>query len=355
MIRLFLIVFFAASVSHGSFFIGNGGEGLRQGSKIVLRDLYEANLAERPFFGAKIDAKVAGRLRGSAALNGLSVDMDLLARKLTDIQALYPFLGEALAEVIGFYGWILVDGALTPIDDGGLLIRDPEAELVQIANRLLGTIRIQREAWEKMSPEHRVALILHEAVYGALTVKCQPIRPITCRQSAPQAREAVAFFFTEAGGPLPFSVMTALGLRPAQALSTSRKLEVRIVNCTMGAYDFAGCAKSHVFTAAIENGDSPEARMRLYKQVCARYGRYDYYAKVGVIYLGRRDSYEMGRYFYQTGSDINDRQMAVRLLRLEDLETVSGWFSCDDDDELWVLNGFYDALKEGPEMSSTSK
>jgi hypothetical protein len=64
-----------------------------------------------------------------------------------------------------------------------------------IANRFVGTIRLHRPSWELLSEEHKVALLIHEALYSLLTPVCLDTKH--CFQPAYRARDIVAMAFTD--------------------------------------------------------------------------------------------------------------------------------------------------------------
>jgi hypothetical protein len=182
--------------ANASIFVGNGGEGVLVDGHVFLRDLSDNDLSQNLLIGPKRDKRVLASL-GRSSLAGISVDLDLLARKLTDVNFMSPQLGNYLAAAASYYQWVLVKEKLAPIQDEGTPYS--HEGYLPLANRYLSTVRIQRQLWEKMSARQRVALVVHELVFSLARPECDPYDSNCFQPSAP-VREMVSLFFTHVGG-----------------------------------------------------------------------------------------------------------------------------------------------------------
>lgn len=187
---LCLSLCFFTSAAGAVIRVGNGGEGVRKNGALYLRDLFEANLHLNPYIGQSIEPYFETEVQHSN-VSRLPIPLDLLARKLTDLQWVSPQLGHYVLAAINSYQWIFVDEPLQPFDDEGSPF--VLSERVPLANRFQSTIRLQRSAWRQLSPAHRIALILHEAVYSMIKPVC---REDLCKQPSYQAREITALLFS---------------------------------------------------------------------------------------------------------------------------------------------------------------
>lgn len=139
--------------------VGNPGKGVFVDEKLVLLDLYEAGVLNPTIDRTVIPAAVY--LARAQRLSFLTQEEAmLLAIKLTELRTLSPFLADSMAVGSNLYVWRLLEQKLVNIRE-----RSPVAlpgKSVQLATRLGGMIRISREAWEQLSAENRVALVIHE-------------------------------------------------------------------------------------------------------------------------------------------------------------------------------------------------
>ena len=177
-------------------FVGNGGDGYYIDGQVYLSDLYLGGreLSETPWFGDLRKGNIEDLL---PAPRGQIVDFpyDLLVRKLSDMDEIYPGLGQMTAAAITMHTWLFVDGKLGPTCDQSesiLDLQNASIEHVQIANRHEMEIRLHRDLWARMNDEHRVAVIVHEGVYSMLKT---PAVRAPCSQAANLTRKIVRRLF----------------------------------------------------------------------------------------------------------------------------------------------------------------
>lgn len=191
---LFLFCFIGSS-AYAHTFIGNGGEGLRVGDKLFVRDLYEASNHLSPYFGSTIDSKFLN-LKENSSLSRIHFSRDLLRKKLTDINLFESFLGYYILQAINQYNWIFTEEKLGLLPDDGPIIAIASDARVQIANRDLGNIRLHRASWDQLSEQGKIALIIHEAVFSLLKPICNSQSSCDIMYQSPRlAREITALFF----------------------------------------------------------------------------------------------------------------------------------------------------------------
>ena len=155
-------------IPHGHF-VGNGGQAIDIDGELVPRDLFELHLHREPYFGPTADPAVLMRLASFSLLSGLHVPEDLMAIKLTDLSSVSRGLGDCFLRALERYDWQFVTEPLPRTNEC-----DPYIQLasgvpwVQVANRLRETIFVHQPSWERLSPQHKVAILIHEAVYSLL-------------------------------------------------------------------------------------------------------------------------------------------------------------------------------------------
>ena len=141
--------------------VGNPGNGVVVNGKLLLLDLYEAGV-----LNPHIDRSVVPEtvyLERAQRLSFLSQqDARLLAIKLTEIRALSPFLADSMAVALNLYVWTLLDQKLVDIPDASPVVLPSRS--IMLANRLGGFIRLNRDAWQILSSENRIALVMHETL-----------------------------------------------------------------------------------------------------------------------------------------------------------------------------------------------
>ncbi len=173
-------------------FIGNGGDGMEIGGRLIMKDLFLANAHRNPYFGDKIDPQLPD-LPGEATME-FDYPRELLARKLTDLNQVLPGFGDYVLASIKVYHWMLQDFPLSKIEDHEEIIVYPSSvHQVQIANRFQASIRIDQKAYQRLDDANRVALIIHEAVYSL--VRPLPAGDGRSYQSSYVARDLVGLFF----------------------------------------------------------------------------------------------------------------------------------------------------------------
>lgn len=207
MVLVFWILALGCNAFGGGFVVGNGGEGLEIGNELYVRDLVEAGVERFPYVGPRIDSAIEERLQFLPIDQfSLPFSKDLLARKLTDIEQAHSGLGHYIFEAIKSYTWLGVHEPLASIPDPAQVLK-PSGSHVQIANRDDSTIRVHIENWKRLSEEHKIALIIHEAVYGLLLPICD--EGPNCYQPARRARSITGLFFFD----FFFSKRSSIALR----------------------------------------------------------------------------------------------------------------------------------------------
>jgi hypothetical protein len=183
---LALCLLFSSPADSGGVYIGNGGQGVKANGKIYLRDLYQAGLLE-PEFGPDTSKPLLKRLNASR-LARLDLDMQLTARKLTDLAAHIPGFPSYFISAIEYYNWQFTNEELPQVN-----AEDPSGNYVTLALRKLNVIRVHRPSWLSLSPEHRVALVIHELVSAMTIPICDQWE--LCAVSNQQVRSRVALMF----------------------------------------------------------------------------------------------------------------------------------------------------------------
>lgn len=208
--RLILALLFSCT-TYAGILVGNGGEGILDNKQLYLRDLYDADIHLKPFFG---DTSEPHWIEWYATSNikDLKISKDLLMKKLTDINKMEPHLGTWVTQVINQYNWVLTDQELSLLDDDAPIKKNSEKNRVQIANRDLNTIRINSKSWKALSEKQQIALVIHEAIFSMVKPECK--NPPACtefRQPSRIARETVAIIFKK-GETLHAWMRDALGI-----------------------------------------------------------------------------------------------------------------------------------------------
>lgn len=177
-----------------TLFIGNGGEVFKVNNAYYVRDLVEADVHKQPYFHCdrgdirKVDLK---------KLAALGLDIDLLGRKLCDIDKVVPGMADILAATINFHSWTLVSEKLNLLPDDAPLLKLPAAERIQAANRTLFNIRLQANVWKSLTAQHRIALLFHEVTFSLLKFSCINDPCTQYKQSSRLAREITGLLFRQ--------------------------------------------------------------------------------------------------------------------------------------------------------------
>lgn len=180
-------------VPHGNF-VGNGGQAYEVDGQLVPRDLFEQKLHRDAYIGSSEDPEIRKGVDCLILPAELGFDAQLLARKLTDINLAVPKLGECLLMSLLKYSWLVSEAPLPRTHEGdNLLTTDTMAPIVQIVNRIQNKLHIHRSSWARLSPIHRIALMIHESVYSLL--KVTEVSDDTYQQYGPLARQIAGSFF----------------------------------------------------------------------------------------------------------------------------------------------------------------
>lgn len=169
--RIFLSILMllaATTASAGERVVGNGGDGVVIGGRLYLLDLVEGGNHENPYIGPNRTSKKNEEVLAKA-LKNIPVEIELVSRKIRDVEKVSHTTAVALLYAIKFYNWRLVSYELANVEDEDTAVGLP---LHQIAIRKQQQILINKKLFSAMDPANRVALIFHEAVYALL----QPIK-----------------------------------------------------------------------------------------------------------------------------------------------------------------------------------
>lgn len=147
------------SVFAGPNVIGNGGNGVFLENKFYVLDLVEADSHNQPFIKESSSNYYFERLK--YALNEFQDPalVFLVSRKIMELGSLDLIYTEALLRTFEAVRWNLVDYRLTLMP----VTTPVAAEQHQIAIRTNDNILIDRYYWNLLNPEHRMALLFHEA------------------------------------------------------------------------------------------------------------------------------------------------------------------------------------------------
>lgn len=190
---------FGLLVSHSfasTLIIGNAGEGYRIDGQLYLRDFVESNVHVNPYFGTKVKTDYS-LLKENKFFSDLDLDINLVNQKLNDLNIIYPGLADALVKVMSIYSWTLVPDQLGLLPDDGQIIKIPYTERVQIANRSLLNIRLQKSYWQQLNPKNRVGLFMHELIFALLKPIKLNNQSEFVYQPSRLARQIVGFIFSE--------------------------------------------------------------------------------------------------------------------------------------------------------------
>lgn len=252
----------------GDLFVGNGGEVFRQRNQIVLRDLHGL---PAPVFGNEIFPVVQQGFENSplARLPLPDRARNLLMFKLTDIERMEPNLGLFILEGSRFYTWTFVNEKLKLVSGDPVVTQLPAGtEHLTAANRLLNTIRIQRQLWYQMDDETKVGLIIHELIYSLVTVACsEPVK--NCAQSPAITREIVAKAFSASHG-VGYRLTPSMRLQLNGLSLVNSKWDglARVRLQLFGIDSVQRTSASALADASTLLGYNPEAREKLIQEFC---------------------------------------------------------------------------------------
>lgn len=185
----------SAAISFGNgFVVGNGGDGYEVEEQVLLRDLLEAGISE-PEIGFISQKHHLDRIQNHPWR--LDFDADLLSRKISDLNTLVPLFGDAVLESLLAHELLPLQTKLARLNEGENLLDLPSEHLIQIANRLGAVIRIHQPSWNRMPQSHRVALLIHEALYSLVRLNCMAIgeSEFTCLPDTRKVREITGRLF----------------------------------------------------------------------------------------------------------------------------------------------------------------
>lgn len=189
-------VLFTFASQASTVVIGNAGEGYRLSGQIFLRDFVENNVYLKPYFGKKINTEYIQE-RDVKLLNDLRLNSTLVNQKLNDLDSIYPGLAKVLVKVMGMYSWELISDPLALLPDDGRIIDIPYSERIQLANRSLLTVKLQKEYWLQLTPENRVGLFMHELIFSLVKPEQISAQSTLFYQSARLVRQIVGAIFSE--------------------------------------------------------------------------------------------------------------------------------------------------------------
>ncbi len=196
---LILIAALAPSLSHaksGGDIAGNGGDGVIINNKPYLYDLVEAGVQTEPDFDNQLEILPNIRMNLEKAFpkpHGLN--LDLLARKLTEIYSVDKMFGASLLYAMKQYSWRWIDRNLYDVpDDGDTVVVVDKKNMVQLAVRYSRSVTIDRKLWQELDEANQVALVLHEMIYAM--IKPEQISDNAWEQNANLARQITGYLFT---------------------------------------------------------------------------------------------------------------------------------------------------------------
>lgn len=192
------VIFFSTMslTSHSStFFIGNGGEVVKIGKHFYLRDLVESNIHHSPYFNCSSQKGDDATKIYSAIIEELSLNKELLSLKLCNLAEIRPEFSEVFTEAINQFSWVLVDEELGGLELQEDIFKFPKDSKKTLANRTLNQIRIQRQIWNTLNPENKIALVFHEVIYSLLKPECADTLCHRQQQSPRIARELTSLLF----------------------------------------------------------------------------------------------------------------------------------------------------------------
>ncbi|MFZ4403932.1 MAG: hypothetical protein ACOYOK_07505 [Pseudobdellovibrionaceae bacterium] len=189
-IFIFLFLSFFASALQAQVIIGNGGEGVRIGEQIVLRDLYEEGSHENPEMGQKVDNDFLVRFYELKLDLFFATESELFLQKITQIEGVYPGVGRAILEAFAYFKFKFVSQPLPLLPNDSNSVSNDQR--VQLALRRYSDIYIDYKSWLKMAVPQRVALMVHEALYSYLEVEC---KDSVCSQYSIQVRPLIGQLF----------------------------------------------------------------------------------------------------------------------------------------------------------------
>lgn len=150
----------------GGVVVDGGGGGVEINGQVYLSDLYEMGNHKHPeILTEEVDAVLYESLRQNEGFSTVSdLTLKVLTRKLSDILAMDPVLGSAVAEAIRLMNWNFTSSALIQTDDTKLCPVD--VTVIQLAVRQGNVVNVSQKVFEQMDVYNQAALIVHEAVHA---------------------------------------------------------------------------------------------------------------------------------------------------------------------------------------------
>jgi hypothetical protein len=166
--------------------IGNGGVGIMENGKLYMLDLFEYSVHDRPAFGTQpvvhwLPKKIEELFPGVNLSRNLQ---NLFAQKISDVMRKDYYFGLMMMVAVENLDWRLVNSGLVRLDDDHAVMNPNN--LVQIAVRQKYVVFIDRDKWQILDDENKVALLIHEVLYA-----------MTDNQNAIDARNVTGTFFTQ--------------------------------------------------------------------------------------------------------------------------------------------------------------
>jgi hypothetical protein len=166
--------------------IGNGGVGIMENGKLYMLDLFEYSVHDRPVFGIEpvvhwLPKKIEQLFPG---LNLSRNVQDRFAQKLSDVMRKDYYFGQTMMVAIENLDWRLVNSGLVRLNDDQAAMNPNN--LVQIAIRQKFVVFIDRDKWQMLNDDNKVALLIHEVLYV-----------LTENQNAIDARNVTGALFTQ--------------------------------------------------------------------------------------------------------------------------------------------------------------
>lgn len=166
----FVLLF--SSICNASYvFVGNGGEGYASNGSLYTRDLYDYDLHMAPWFGNYADPLLSNEIKLWNPLNLTPFEVELLARKLSDLNSAQEFFGDDILLILKYFHWSFTEENLVLIEPDEIRKPIESKNRFSIANRFLNSIVINKSLFESLNSENKIALILHEAIFSVLTVR----------------------------------------------------------------------------------------------------------------------------------------------------------------------------------------
>jgi hypothetical protein len=169
---LLILLALASPFVYAGDFVGNSGDGVWIGGRLVVRDLLQAGLSDSYWIGKEENARLSEQL---AVMAGpVREAAPPLARKLADLERTLPGFAEFLLGSLRLYNLAIVEQPLTKEPLGGGVIDFPEEDRVQLATRVFRTIYLHGPSWRALHPDQRAALILHELIGSLMKPERSP-------------------------------------------------------------------------------------------------------------------------------------------------------------------------------------